>query len=334
MGRLANTMFQGRSTDAMVVEDAYKVSTQETRNSLYDSSKGVLSDAVKGVYANKNSIRELASIVMDAKSGRIDKLSMLTRGLSALGSSLPSLLGTLGGTIKNKFEGYAGDLIGDDAKKYVGVIYDNAEYLVQAADVSNMQDAATLLAGITGNSDLMKVINIEAESAIIGGMASEFMSFGIPDLMDDVIDQARSPTVKQNAWAYISTSSIEASNIVMINRSIDNIGITRFLEANPQAVSDVLSSYYLGTDDGVTVYPQRLTELVATLVRIDANWDKVLRNGVYIQALQPFGIASSDARKLFMSTDVYRTWTMASPKYLARSVQSISKDLYPAALIS
>jgi len=327
--RLASTVFQGSAKDAMVVEDAYKVSTAETRNSLFDSAKGIYGDAVSGLYANKGSIRELAAVVLAAKAGTISKADMLERSLSALGSSLPSLLGQLGGTLKNTIAGFLPDGVGDT----MGVVYNNAQLILSVANISNAQDSAEFLAELTGNSDLLKVVNIGAESAIFGGILKELMSFGIPELMDDVIDQIQNETVKANALAYLSTSAVNGSDLVMTNKIIDVIGLTAFLEQNPDAINRTLSSFFFGTLDTVDTYPAKRIELLALLTRIDAHWSESLRNGAYIKNLEPFTVCSPDAKTLMLMAAPERTLTLAAAKYPRNNINSIIKGLYPDAYI-
>lgn len=332
--RLANTIFSGSGKETMLVQDAYKVSTSEPRNSLFDTVKGIYGDAVSGLYANKNSVRELASIIAQAKSGNINKAEMLERALGAMGTSLPSLLGQLGGTIMNGISGAAGSLIGPNAAKDIGIIYNNAKLLVSVKDISNAQDMADFLGELTGNSDLLRVINIEAESSIFAGILTQVVSFGIPGLVDDVVAQIQNEEVKKNALQYLSSSSVNGSDLVMINKIIDTIGITAFLEQNPDGVNRTLSNFFFGTLDTPDTYPAKRAQLIATLVKIDPHWSETLRNSVYVPYLGPFSVASTDAKKLLVMEEPERALTLAAAQFQAAPVRDVIKNLYPDAFIS
>jgi hypothetical protein len=332
-GALANTIFQGNSRDAMIVEDAYKISTNETRNSVFEASKGIYKDAVKGMYANKGSVRELASILRDAKNGNVDKVDMLGRTLGMFGSSLPSLLGTLGGTLKNKLEAVAGDFISDDAKKFISVIYNNASTLIGVADVNNAESLLEFVSELTGNSELAQFVNLEAESALIAGLANELMSFGIPELVDEAIQQARDERVRANAWAYISTTAVNGSDLQMVSKIIDEIGLTKFLENNPDAINSILSGFFFGTNDTVDKYEAKFVELTNLLVKINVNWNKYLRNGEYIPSLGPYIAASADAKTLFYLHEPHKTLTMTAKGKQPRSMTDVIKGMYPDAYI-
>lgn len=331
---LSSTIFQNNAQSAVLVEDAYKVSTKETRNSMYDSVKGVYADAVSGIYSNKGSATTLIGLIKQSQTGNISRADMLSRALGAMGTSLPSLLGTLGGTIKNKISDVAGDMIGPDAAKTVDVIYNNLGTLVKVASVGNAEDLAKFVSELTGRSDLMQLINIEAESAIISAMATELMSFGIPGIVDDLIESSQSPQVSANAWAYISTDAINGSDLVTVNKVIDKIGLAAFIERNPDAVNMLLQMFFFGTNDTPDTYVAKRAELLATLVRINPNWSKYSRNGVMVDNLEPFSLASKDAKTLFYLAEPERSVCLLALSYKKSNVSTVIGDLYPKALVA
>lgn len=336
---LARTIFEGKSTDSMAVQDAHAVTNGSAVNSLYDSMKGIYGNVVKGLYANKGSVRELATLIMDAKAGNVDKAAMFERALGALGTSLPSLLGQMGATMKDKLGSAAGTLIGPDAQKAVAVLYNNADLLIRTAEVDDLGDLVSLVGDLTGNSDLAGLVNIEAEAAVIAGIAKELMAFGIPELVDDVIQQARNEAAAKAAYQYLIDPAVQGSNLSMIGKIIDSIGLTMFLENNPNAITSILGTYYFGTDVDVSQYQAKRDELVNLLVRIDANWNKILRNGVYVDYLAPYMAASKDAQALLCYTAVAdapsrdRILTAAGRKTQAQAVSEVIKTLYPTAYI-
>jgi hypothetical protein len=336
---LANTIFQGNSRDAMVVSDAYKISKNETRNSMYDSVKGIYSGAVDGLFANKSSITTLAGLVKQSKGGNVDKISMLNSALGAMGSSLPSLLGTLGGSLKNVLGDAAGSLIGPGAEKSIEVLYKNAGMLIGAADIDSTHDLLKFVNAMAGDSELTQFINIEAESAIIGGIAKNLMDFGLDDLVDEAIEMGRTEQVRQNAFAYMSVAAVNGplgsgvggSNLDMINKVIDNIGITKFLEYNPDAVASIIAGYNFDPTYTVADYPAQRTKLLNTLLRINANWDKKLRGAEYIPNLGPFLKQSASSKTLFCMSPPLRTLSLAATGKATANVGTVVKTLYPNA---
>lgn len=332
--RLSDSIFQGRGTDGMVVDDAYQISTGETRNSVYESAKGIFSDAIKGLQTNKQSIGELTRLVLDSKNGTVNKGEMFSRALGALGTSLPGLLGTLGGTLKNKIGGAAGELIGPDAQKAVEVLYNNVPTLLSTTNVKDSEDLISLIQELTGNSELAGLINIEAESAVIAGIAGTLLDYDIPNLLDDVLDMSRSDTVRYNAMAYISTRAVAGADLDTVNKIIDTIGLSMFLENNPNAIKDIVGSFYLGSEETPDQWPAKRDKMITLLNRIDAHWFEYNRNGEWVINLQTFSWSSGDTKKLFLLDLPWRTYQLASTGWQAQNVSAVEKELYPNAWIT
>lgn len=332
--RLSNTIFQTNGRDAMIVEDAYRISNDQPKNTIFDSAKGIYSDGIEGLKTNTSSVRELTNLIMGAKRGTVDKADMFERALSAMGSSLPSLLGSIGGALKNQLSSAAGTLIGPDAEKSVDVIYGSLDKIVQVASVNDIDGLAEVINELTGNSDLMKVINIEAEAAILGGLTSQLIRYGIPDLIDDVMEQSASDAAIKKAYQYVSTDSIVGTDLATINRVIDKIGLAAYLEVNPNPIRNILNSFFFGTDDTIDKWPAKRVLLLSTLNRIDPHWQEYNRNGTYVKDLNAFTLASTDAKKLLQMADPEAMLSMVAPSFLSTGVSSVVKSLYPDAYVS
>lgn len=335
---LAGTIFQGNARQILVQQDAYQMSNVTNKNSIYDTGKGIYAGAIDGIKNNPSSVRELASLITDSKNRKIDRAEMLTRALSAMGSSLPSLLGQLGGELMAKVQSVAGLLIGDEASKGVGLLYKNATLFLDVADARSTEDLVRFVNELSGNTELVQFVDVEAQSAIIGAAASMLLKFDIPDLVDDLIEQSQYDEVKRNAYAYLSTEAISGSNLKLISKSIDVVGLAVFLQNNPDAINQTLASFYFGTADTVDTYPDKRAELLALLVKINPNWDKTLVSGRYVDYLSPFIAMSKDAKTLFTYEENgqlshYGYMILASTGLQPKDPTAIIKDLYPNAYI-
>jgi len=332
--RLSNTIFQTNGRDAMIVEDAYRISNDAPKNTVFDSLKGVYSDGIEGLKTNTSSVKELTNLILSAKRGTVDKADMFERALSAMGSSLPSLLGSIGGALKNQLASVAGTLIGPDAEKNVNIIYGNLDKIIKVAGVNDIDGLAEIVNELTGNSDLMKVINIEAEAAILGGITQQLLRYGIPDLVDDVMAQSASDEAIKKAYQFVSTDSIVGTDLATINRVLDKIGLAAYLEVNPNPIKNILGSFYFGTDDTIDKWPAKRALLLSTLNRIDPHWEEYNRNGTYVKDLNAFTTASTDAKKLLNMADPEALLTLIGPSFLSTGVSSVMKTLYPEAYIT
>lgn len=332
--RLSSTIFQGDPSKAVLVQDAYKVANQESRNSMYDSVKGIYADAVDGLYTNKRSPKQLAQIVAAAQKGNINRMEMIERALGVMGTSLGSIFGSVTGVLKNKIGDAAGALIGENAKKNVQVMFDKVPLIISAVDVKDASSLFEFIGELTGDSELAKVIDIEAESAILAGIVGTLASYGVPDLIDYVIEEAQSEAARRNAWQYYSTEAVYGSDLAGINKVIDKIGLVAFLEANPDAINMILSQFFFGTKDTVDTWPVKRVELINTLVRINPQWSMYNRNGVYIPNLEPFQIASDNAKSLFYLAEPERKYSLASINFPKKPPGTIIQEMYPEAWVT
>lgn len=332
--RLSNTVFQTNGRDTMVVQDAYRISNDAPKNTVFDSLKGVYSDGIQGLKTNTSSVKELTNLILSAKRGTVDKMDMFERALGAMGSSLPSLLGSIGGALKNQLASVAGTLIGPDAEKNVNILYGNLDKIIKVAGVNDIEGLADVLGELTGNSDLMRVINIEAEAAILGGLAQQLMRYGIPELIDDVMAQSASDEAIKKAYQFVSTDSIVGTDLDTINRVLDKIGLAAYLEVNPDPIKNILSMFYFGTDDTIDKWPAKRALLISTLNRINPHWQEYNRNGTYVKDLNVFTTASTDAKTLFRMADPEAMLSMVAPSFLSSNCGSVLKALYPDAYIT
>lgn len=333
-GRLSSTIFQGNGQAQVLVQDAYGIANQESRNSMYESVKGVFADSVDGIQSNKQAPRQIVNILQAARRGSIDKVDIIDRALGVMGTSLPGLLGTLGGTLKNIIGDAAETVIGPGAKKDIDVLFKGIPTMISVVDVKDTASLFEFIAEVTGSTELASIVNVEAEAAILGGLAASIMSYGIPELMDDIVETSRSEAAQRKAWEYISTDAVNGADLAGINAVIDKIGLTAFLENNPDAIDMILKGFFFGTKDTVDTYPAKRLELITTLKRIDINWDKWLRNGTLVPNLQPFQAASVDASTLFRLEEPERRYSLAASSFPPKSPFDVMTAMYPGALFS
>lgn len=334
VSRISDSIFQGLPVDELVVEDAYNILSSETRNSVYDTVKGIYSDSVKGLISNKNSVRELSSILLDAKAGYIDKREMMERALGAMGSSLPSLVGQLGGTLKNKLESLTSGFISDTAEKTMALLHKGSELLVKATEYANLDGLVGMVQELTGDFELISLIDIEAESAVLAAFMDQLVEYGIPELIDDVIAMARTDEVRDNAMAWVSTRAIYGSDMDLVFKSVNTVGVTRFLRENPNGINDILNAYYLPDNIMPSQMADQRVKLLTVLHAINPNWYQARRANTWVPNLDAFSVASPDAKTLLLMEDPLRTYVMAGQEYQARPARDIIKDLYPNAYIS
>lgn len=332
-GRLSNSLFQGRPSDKLLVKDTYEVTNGETRNSVFETTKGIYSDAIDGLKGNTSSPRELTELVLGAKAGNLTKMEMVDKALSAMGTTLPSLIGQVGGTLQN----ILGDTLTEAGFGEVAdlgkLLYGAAPLFIKGADVNDVDGLIRVVGELTGKSELMEFFNLGAEAGILSGIAKQLVRYGVGDLVDDVAEMAHDESVKNAIFASIIENAIVTSDLNSINKSLDKLGADGLLAERPLAIAEILASYKFPEDFDMRNAEAERAKLIATLVRISPYWSTKLRNGVPIPDYKNWVALGSDAKTLMMMADPERTMAISCGGIRQNTVGGVQAELYPAGYV-
>jgi hypothetical protein len=329
MSRLSNSLFQGRPSDKLLVKDTYEVTTGETRNSVFDTAKGIFSDAIGGLKSNTSSPRDLAELVVAAKQGSMTKMELVDRALSAMGSSLPSLLGQAGGTLQNILGETLKDAGFGEVADLGKILYAGAPIFVKGGDVDDTDSLIKFVGAITGNAELAQFFNLGAEAGILSGIASQLVRYGIGDLVDDIAEMAHDESVKNAIFAAIIENAINTSDLKSVNKAIDKLGADGVLAERPNAIAEILAGYRFPEDFDMRNAATERAYLIATLTRISAYWTTKLRNGVPVPHYGNWVALGSDAKTLMLMAEPERTYAISCYGVRPMTVGAVQAELYP-----
>lgn len=329
MGRLSNSIFQGRPSDKLLVKDTYEVTTGETRNSVFETAKGIYSDAIGGLKSNTSSPRELVELVLGAKNGSMTKMEMLDKALGAMGSTLPSLIGQVGGTLQNTLGDFLKDNGYGEAAEFGKVLYGAVPTFIKGDDVNDTDSLIRFIGELTGKSDVAQFFNLGAEAAILSGLAAQLVKYGIGDLVDDLAEMAHDQSVYDSIFAGILENAINMSDLKSINKSLDKIGADGVLAERPRIVAEIIAAYRFPEDFNMATLDTERAYFIATMLRITPYWSTKLRNGVVTLDYTNWGVVSSDTKTLMMRAEPERTMCIAGPGIRASAVNMIQSELYP-----
>lgn len=215
------------------------------------------------------------------------------------------------------------------------IIYDGAEFIRDNKDKDTATGVASMLNAITGNSELAKVIDMETQFSVINNVLQKSYEYNIPGIADAFIDGA--PTNKEKAQIALNISKVAFpnANLQQIQLILNNAPPEQILAQYPTCINDLLSNYKLPIpEDGETIdLPAKYTELLAVLNSTDPNWNQVLRNGTYIDNLDPYMNCSEDARKVLSTDTMHRTLLLIASNYNVVDLVADAKKAYPKAAI-
>jgi hypothetical protein len=332
-GRLANSIFQGRPSDKLLVKDTYEVTNTETRNSVFETTKGIYSDAIDGLKGNTSSPRELTELVLGAKNGNLTKMEMVEKALGTMGSSLPSLLGQVGGTLANVL----GDTLGEsgygDIAQLGKLLYGAAPTFIKGADVDDADSLIRFVGELTGKGDLMEFVNLGAEAGILSGIAKQLVRYGVGDLVDDVAEMAHDESVKNAIFRAIIENAINTSDLKSVNKALDKLGADGLLAERPNAIAEILAGYKFPEDFDMRLAAAERVKLISTLARISIYWSTKLRNGVAIPDYKNWVALGTDAKVLMMMAEPERTMAISCGAIRPMNVAGVQAELYPAGYV-
>lgn len=329
--RLSNSIFQGRPSDKLLVKDTYQVTTEESRNSIFDTVKGIFSDAIGGLKSNTSSPRDLVELIQDAAKGGKSKLDLLNQAMSAVGTTLPAILGQVGGTLQNTL----GDFLTEQGYGNVAdlgkLVYGSATTIISGADANDTESLIKFVGEMTGKSELMEYFNLGAEAGILGGIAKMLVTYGVGSLVDDLVEMAHDESVKDAIFQAIIEDAINTSDLNSINKALDKLGADGLLSERPLAIAEILAAYRFPEDFNIANIAAERKRLIDTLIRISPYWCTKLRNNVPTPDYTNFMRIGTDARTLMMVQEPERTYVIGVGSIQANTVGGVNVEMYPNA---
>uniref|UniRef100_A0AB39CCZ5 Uncharacterized protein n=1 Tax=Pseudomonas phage RVTF4 TaxID=3236931 RepID=A0AB39CCZ5_9VIRU len=366
MAALALPSFLGSPEDATKVVDAYGETSSEQRSALsskIDSFTSGLGDVFdKAVGITKGIGEKLRTNVVDLPSA----MKRIDRALKGSRTDIVSLA-------KSTEKLIMGELTGTDANtNYVKTATDVARGLeLMTSDGKQLIDSfknggydqVSAMVGFIGdltNNPAIKLFDLGAEAAVLRGVLDEVSSWGIPQLVDDVLkqqpDRTKYAVIKRSASRISASSSLDVllayakvnnstqigckagtggenkddeGNLIPCEPIYGNLGAGALQAAVPDFATKVLSNFAFV--DGITPgdYPSQLAKLEELLNLLKPDWFWTRRGTQAVWNLGPIAQASEDAVKLFLSSDKYRNAMLTAPFYQPLRIDELVNTMYP-----
>ena len=204
------------------------------------------------------------------------------------------------------------------AEDAIRFVIDNEAESVRSADFSSAEDMVNLLSGLSDGTTA-ELLDIGAESAVIGEVLDSAIKMGVPRITDRVIDQFNDDEQKRrNILRRVRQSAI-SSNLHLVRRAIEIEGAESVLARVPDLVV-LITRHYTLRGAGADQFPERRQELLDTLEQVDPNWYRTKRAGVWVDDLSAFTAASRDATTLLRDSQDHRVSMMIAESYREQSI--------------
>jgi len=299
--RLAPGFLENGPDEALAATDVYGLSD----SSILNNAKSGISDmASKAFDTIRKSSGSLLTDLVKAKLRGDDnavnnfKDNLSSRVLGTLGGK-SGILDSLAPDLKNSVMGAFG-LNGSDFNSAM-VEIGGVLRRVDAENMDATRSILTLANNLTRTSVVGRVVDIAAESSLLAGVVREAINLGVPDIVDILIENAKTTEVGEIAMRANMIVAIEKGDLATIQTMVTRMGREGYLSYVPDAIRQIGSYYRIPSTLAETDYPTELNRMLQIFNQLDPHWREVDRGGTSISSLAVYSGLSEDARTLFLT---------------------------------
>lgn len=196
------------------------------------------------------------------------------------------------------------------------VIIGDVEKMVANKDLSTVNGISSLIGELTGNSNLLKILDISPKISVVKGFIDQAMKLRLPEAVDLLVDAIDNDDDKRDLKLYSTLNAAYNSDLDFINTQINDatIGVGAITGIYPTITSTILSNYILTNKVPSST---EAAKLISTLNSLDSKWMTYTRNGKTINSVSDMASATEDAIEVLLKDE--RTYIMAT---LARQLDT------------
>jgi len=342
MVAIASPVFKSGPQDNISMVDAYNKASSEVRNELTShlSSFGAQLTESFGFAS-----RAISTLGMRISKGELNIEDAAERIRGALKGSRSDLANLSSGLQNAIYSGLTGVVPGTDFVKGAVDLYDqvqlvsgNGSYSIRG-DRTQVSSVLGFISDLTGKS-VFRALDLGAEAALIGGLIGTVSSWGVPALVDSLMegkdDQFKHSVYSRNA------ANLTTSNITMLEYYVDQGMANALTSQTPDFGSSYLSRYTMPSGATPDTYPVLHKQLVKVMDALDPQWlytargSKItVQNGQNVSTpqmvinLASLNRVSSEAKQVLMSDETTRTAVLAAGNFPSQDLIQIAKNMYP-----
>lgn len=349
--QIAETKFITKASSGLAAVDVYGTSPEKQAK----NAGSVLSGLAAG-FKTPNTAGEVNKIV-DGLTKALEK----TKGKSYT-EQMAALKGVLGGKdalLKNFKNSLVTDVLtnvgfGKNAKEIAGVlvgdrdpsnlltalgktnpemkiVVNGIQTVMGAKDLDTAVGIADLLGKLTGNTELVKVFDLQPETLLLKSLLDSATMFRVPSLIDTILDSASSDKERKVLLVASVPKTAENSDLETILKTMKEIGDTNTYRTHPTLVVDLLANYI--PVSGMSPTKEEGSQLREILDRLKPEWWLVERNGEKVYNLDAFYNLSQSAKEaLYQFNDLSVPLTLTGV-YRPKEFDTLRTEARPWALV-
>lgn len=335
--KVANTAFETSPDVKIAVVDVYGATVPVTPTNSEVATPSVLDS--KGIGGFQ--LKESADLFSTAAKTFKDKSKSLKQAIDEIGAIAKNpreftdkLSGAvLGDVLKGVgYKGTANDIVklikdGPNSTNVLNaiggmstdlkVITGDVQKMISGKDLGSVNGIASLIGELTGNNDLLKVLNISPKMSVVKSFVDMAMGLRLPEAVDLMIEAMDTVEEKRLLKLFSCLNAGMNTDLDFIVKQMNDkdIGVGAIMSLYPELPQVILSSYKIIDLPGTN---SDATKLVLVLNRLSPTWMQYKRGTMVIDNLQCLTLASDDALDVLVYNDTTRV-----PAMLARSTASL-----------
>lgn len=219
-----------------------------------------------------------------------------------------NVLGSMGysGTIDDVIKSYSDPInlrtvlqSAGESNAELKVIIDGVTSTIDGADLKSVNGISQVIGGLTGNTDLVKILNLGPSLSIVNEFLGEAMRLELPGAVDALIDSLDDDESKRKLKLHGTWQAANFADLDFLEKQIDSpdVGAGAIVSLTPDIISLVLQNYKLYGKSPTTEDAQKLLRI---LNKLDNKWMKYQRGEDYIDNLSYLTEASDDAIRVLL----------------------------------
>ncbi len=332
--KLASTIVTTGPQDDLLTVDAYDFQAKDILSGftgkLSSNILGSVGDSFRAGGGMAANMAQLLKVGVGGKIG-INGDAFKDRLIGSLGGRT-GLVNSITGSLKNSIGAATG--IPDNILNRADVVINGVVRSVQTGDIKSASTLFGLVGGVLEDSSLIQFLDVGAKTSLLTELYRQSMALGVPEAIDLIVDKAgANDKAAIYALSMVIDDAVINGNIQTVNKLIDKLGPAAVLAKFPGSVTQILASYQFQAPVLDANYTALYTELNATLSRLNPNWGKRQRRGVWVMDLSAFTNISPDARTILSREGPFREAVDIAGNFPTTALANLGKQMYPLAAL-